>query len=121
VPWYEKLTCLVAFRVIRWLMYKGLKLNQQAADDALKAIYAGFDKIDGLLADGRKYLVGDKLTYADLAVSASLGPMILAQGYQGFLPNQAKCPKFMQDVYKELRARPTGQFVQRIYDQHRPG
>ncbi len=121
VPWYEKLTCFVAFRVIRWLMYKGLHLDQQVADGALKTIYEGFDRFDGLLQDGRKHLVGDRLTYADLAVSASLAPMILAQGYQGFLPNQAKCPKFMQDVYKELRGRPTGQFVQRIYDQHRPG
>ena len=120
VPWYEKLTCLVAFWAIRALMYKGLKLNQQVADDALKVIYAGFDRFDGLLADGRKYLVGDRLTYADLAVSATLGPMILAQGYQGYLPNQAKCPDYMQKVYKELRARPTGQFIQRMYDQHRP-
>ena len=119
VPWYEKLTCLVAFRVIKALMYKGLKLDQQVSDDALKTIYAGFDKYDALLADGREFLVGDRLTYADLAVAASLGPMVLAQGYQGFLPNQAACPTYMREVYRELRQRPTGLFVQRMYDQHR--
>lgn len=119
VPWYEKLTCLIAFPVIKALMYKGLKLDQQISDDALKMIYAGFDKIDGHLADGRDYLVGDRLTYADLAVAASLGPMILAQGYQGYLPNQEACPDFMHSVYRELRQRPTGRFVQRMYDLHR--
>ena len=119
VPWYEKLTCLLAFRIIKALMYKGLKLDQQVADDALKTIYAGFDKIDGYLADGREYLAGDRLTYADLAVAASFGPMVLAQGYQGFLPNQAACPAYMREVYRELRQRPTGLFVQRMYDQHR--
>ncbi|MFT6022714.1 MAG: glutathione S-transferase [Ascidiaceihabitans sp.] len=119
VPWYEKLTCLVAFRVIKALMYGALKLDQKASDEALKTIYAGFDKIDSYLADGREYLVGDRLTYADLAVAASLGPMVLAQGYQGFLPNQAACPAYMREVYRELRQRPTGLFVQRMYDQHR--
>ena len=120
VPWYEKLTCLLAFRVIRALMYKGLKLDQSVADAALTDIYAGFDKLDAMLADGRPYLMGDKMTYVDLATAASLGPMILAQGYHGMLPNHAKCPVFMQEIYQELRQRPTGLFIQRMYDQHRP-
>ncbi len=120
VPWYERLTCLLAFGVIRTLMYKGLKLDQSVADTSLKDIHAGWDRFDAMLSDGRSYLVGDRLSYADLAVAAALGPMILAQGYHGMLPNQARCPVFMQDIYKTLRQRPTGQFIQRIYDQHRP-
>lgn len=120
VPWYEKLTCLVAFRVIRFLMYKGLKLDQSVADASLTEIYAGFDKLDEMLSDGRPYLMGERMTYVDLATAASLGPMILAQGYHGMLPNHAKCPVFMQEIYQELRQRPTGLFIQRMYDQHRP-
>ncbi|WP_299854490.1 glutathione S-transferase C-terminal domain-containing protein [uncultured Roseobacter sp.] len=120
VPWYEKLTCALAFGTIRTLMYKGLKLNQGVADKSLQSIYDGWDKFDAMLADGRRYLVGDRLSYADLATAAALGPMILAQGYHGMLPNEAKCPVFMQKVYKELRQRPTGLFIQRIYDTHRP-
>jgi len=119
VPWYEKLTCFVAFPVIRSLMYKGLKLDQGVADDALKNIYAGWDKFDDILRDGRRYLAGDRLTFADLALATSGGPMILAQGYHGMLPNHALCPDFMQKVYSELRQRPTGLFIQRIYDEHR--
>lgn len=119
VPWYEKLFCLLAFPVLRTLMYKGLKLDQAVSDAALKKIYAGFDRLDEMLSDGREYLVADRLTYADLAVAASLGPMVLVQGYQGFLPNQASCPAEMQSVYQQLRARPTGQFIQRMYDRHR--
>ncbi|MEM6759118.1 MAG: glutathione S-transferase C-terminal domain-containing protein [Pseudomonadota bacterium] len=120
VPWWEYLTCLVAFRLIRTLMYKGLKLDQSVADAALAEIYQGWDHFDEKLSDGRKYLTGDRLTYADLATAAALGPMILAQGYHGILPNEAKCPDFMQKVYKELRQRPTGLFIQRMYNDHRP-
>ncbi len=119
VPWYEKLICLLAFPAIRALMYKGLKLDQAVADKALAEVQAGFDKFDAVLADGREYLAGDRLTFADLALATSAGPMVLAQGYHGMLPNQARCPDYMQKVYAELRQRPTGLHVQRIYDRHR--
>lgn len=119
VPWYEKLTLLLAFPVIRGLMYKGLTLDQGVADAALKAIHDGFDRLDARLSDGRRYLAGDRLTIADLATAASLAPMVLAQGYHGMLPDEARCPVFMQEVYKSLRQRPTGQFIQRMYDTHR--
>lgn len=120
VPWYEKLVWFVGFPIMRSIMYRGLKLDTAVADEALKNIYAGFDKFDALLKDGRQYLAGDRLTFADLALSAAAGPMILAQGYHGMLPNQAMCPVYMQKVYLELRERPTGQFIQRMYDRHRP-
>ena len=120
VPWYEKLVWFIAFPIMRKLMYAGLKLDKTVADAALTDIYKTFDKIDAMLADGRQYLSGERLTYSDISVAALYGPMILAQGYQGFLPNQAACPAFMVQVFQELRQRPTGQFIQRIYDTHRP-
>ncbi|WP_138469441.1 glutathione S-transferase C-terminal domain-containing protein [Poseidonocella sp. HB161398] len=120
VPWWEYGFLLVGFRLIRAAMYKGLKLDQAAADRALAEIEAGFDRLDALLADGRDYLAGGRLTFADLAVSASLAPMVLAQGYHGMLPNQARCPVDMQEIYARLRQRPAGLYIQRIYDRHRP-
>jgi glutathione S-transferase len=120
VPWYEKLCWFLGFPVLRSLMYKGLKLDKTVADTALQGIYAVFDKTDAMLADGREYISGGRLTYSDISVAALYGPMILAQGYQGFLPNQSACPDFMTKVYQELRDRPTGRFIQRIYDRHRP-
>ncbi len=119
VPWYEKLTLALGFPLIRWAMYKGLGLDQSVADQSLKTIYAGFDTLDEKLSDGRRYLYGDKLSFADLITAACLGPMILVQGYHGMLPNHAKCPTYMQEVYAALRQRPTGLYIQRIYDEHR--
>ncbi len=120
VPWYEKFIWFIAFPIMRKLMYAGLKLDKTVADAALKDIYKTFDTIDTMLADGRQYLSGGRLTYSDISVAALYGPMILAQGYQGFLPNQAACPAVMAQVFQDLRQRPTGHFIQRIYDTHRP-
>lgn len=119
VPWYEKATLAVGFPVIRWLMYKGLGLTDEVADTSLQTLRDGFDTLDQRLSDGRRYLVGDTLTFADVITAACLGPMVLAQGYHGMLPNQSLCPVFMQKVYAEMRARPTGQYIQRMYDEHR--
>ena len=120
VPWYEKFLCYIGFPLVRKLMYLGLGIDKEVADIAITHIYEGFDRIDELSSDGRQYLVGDRLTFADLALATSFGPMILAQGYEGCLPNQVACPAYMQKIYKELRQRPTGQLIQRIYDEHRP-
>ena len=120
VPWYEVLTYILAFPLIRFAMYKALKLDQSVADKSLESIHEAFDKLDERLSDGRRYLFGERMTYADLATAASFAPMILAQGYHGMLPNHAKCQVFMQEIYAELRQRPTGLFIQRLYDEHRP-
>lgn len=119
VPWYEKVSWFLGYGILRSLMIRGLKLDKQVADTSLEGIYKVFDKIDAMLADGRQYMAGDRLTYSDISVAALYGPMILAQGYQGFLPNQASCPAFMTEVFQALRERPTGHFIQRIYDQFR--
>lgn len=120
VPWYEKLVWFIAFPLMRKLMYAGLKLDKQVADAALGDIYKTFDTIDAKLADGRQYISGGRLTYSDISVAALYAPMVLGQGYEGFLPNQSACPAFMAEVFQELRNRPTGRFIQRIYDTHRP-
>lgn len=120
VPWIEKILTFIGFPLIRILMYKGLKLDAKTSEDYYKRIYEGFDRIDALLSDGRQFLLGDRFTLADIAVSATFAPVILGQGYQGMLPNQATCPDYLQKIYKDLRNRPTGQFIQRMFDTQRP-
>jgi len=45
--------------------------------------------------------------------------MVLARGYGGRLPTVEKCPPEMRNVIEPLKSRPAGQFIQRIYDDHR--
>ena len=119
VPWYETLTVWLAYPVIRYLMTKGLNLSPERAEKGLAAVRAGFDKVDGLLADGRGFLYGDRLSFADLAFAASAAPMVLADGYGGHLPSIDKVPEAMRHIMLELRARPAGAYVQRLYDDYR--
>lgn len=120
VPFYQKVGVFVGMPIIRRLMNYALKLNEKNAQEALKHTLAGIERIDAMLSDGREFLIGGRLTVADLAVAASFAPIVLAQGYQGMLPNQAICPPEMVPVIQKMRETPTGRFIQRIYDQYRP-
>ncbi len=100
-------------------MFKALSLGPEDAQKGLDKVKAGFDRCDQILSDGRQYLAGERLTLADLAFAASGAPMVLADGYGGHLPTLDKVPPEMRSVIMELRARPAGAFIQRIYDEHR--
>ena len=119
VPWFERLFLTFGYKLIEKLMMKGLKLDDAVAAEGLDKVHAGFDKVDAMLADGRRYLVGDRLTFADLAFATSGGPMVLADGYGGHLPSIDEVPPDMHEVVASLRARPAGKFIQRIYDEDR--
>lgn len=119
VPWYEWLAVLLGYSWIASKMRAGLGLNDESAAEGLADARAGFDRIDALLADGRTYLAGDRLTIADLAFATSGAPMVLAKGYAGHLPPFERLPANLRVIVEEFRARPAGAFIQRIYDQHR--
>lgn len=119
VPWYEWLGVLIGFGWIRRKMIEGLGLNDATAAKGLEDARAGFDRIDALLADGRQYLAGDRLTIADLAFATSGAPMVLPKGYAGHLPEFEQLPDNLKTVISEFRARPAGQFIQRMYDEYR--
>ncbi len=119
VPWHEKAVLTVGYGAIRRLMFKGLDLSAADAAAALDAIRRAWDTTDERLSDGRCYLSGNRLTLADLAFATSGGPMVMARGYGGHLPQIESLPVPIRGVVEELAARPSGRFIQRLYDVHR--
>lgn len=120
VPWWEVgFLSLGGYPIIKGLMFKALKLSAEDAAQSLDTVRKAFDATDTRLADGRQFLYGDRLTIADLAFAASAAPMVLANGYGGHLPALEATPPEMQTVFQELRARPSGAFIQRMYDSYR--
>jgi glutathione S-transferase len=81
--------------------------------------------MDQLLADGRRYLTGATLTFADITF-ASLGALaVLPPEYPGnrlggrrMAATDIRDPRWRAEV-EELRARPSGQFILRLYREER--
>lgn len=81
------------------------------------ALVAAWSRFDALLADGRRYLVGDRFTAADLAF-ASLGAHVVgaARFVGGRLPLEA-WPEEHRKKAERLRETPAGRHVLRMYEE----
>jgi glutathione S-transferase len=119
VPWSEKALLTPGYGGMKRLMFKGLGLSAADAAAALDTVRRAWDATDERLSDGRRYLAGDRLTLADLAFATSGAPMIMARGYGGHLPQIERLPEPIRSVSNELASRPSGRFIQRLYDVHR--
>jgi glutathione S-transferase len=96
-----------------------LRPTDKRAAAALDHIRTILDGVDARLADGRRYLHGDRLTLADITFATATAPVVWPDGYGGPLPPLAQTPAGLQAAVAECRARPSGEFALRIYADHR--
>lgn len=74
---------------------------------------------EGLLADGRPFLAGERFTAADLSFAAFLGVLMALDTYGHPFPAIERRPAPEQAAIEALRARPAGQHVIRLYETER--
>jgi len=117
VPWIEKVGVALLYPLVRAAMIKGLGLSAAAAAQGLDTIRRTFDTQAAAMADGRPYVMGDRLTLADYAFACMGAPALLEPRYGGHLPSIDAVPPAMGAAVRELRDHPTGRFIQRLYDE----
>lgn len=78
-----------------------------------------FDAVAATLADGRRYLCGDRFTAADLTFACMGAPYVLPPGYGIRLPTLAELPDDMRPLAIEMRAHPAGAFILRLFREDR--
>lgn len=115
LPPGEKRALPILYPFLRWLFTVLLRLNPARVADALLRIRLIFDVTDRRIADGRTFLAGDRLTLSDLSLAAASGPVLLPPDYHAPVPRFDQMPAALQDIVRELRARPTAAFVAAIY------
>jgi len=115
----ERFVFRAAFPIIRGLMRKGMRINPESAGRSLDRIREVFATVDGILDDGREYLVGGSFTAADLTFSALAAPVLMPRGYGAPLPSLVDLPGDMLKVVEEMRGSAPGQFAMRMYRDHR--
>jgi glutathione S-transferase len=96
----------------------GLKKEQtEAAPGRVRAI---FDEVAERLSDGRRYLLGDRFTVADIAFASMASPAVLPEeGYPVEAPHPEDFPEPVAATLRELRSHPAGQYALRLYREER--
>lgn len=91
-----------------------MKINEQTAQDSQLRIEAALDKINQHL-EGRKFLVGDQFSRADLTAAALLAPLLMPDGYglnwpdevpsrlQAMIDKNADKLEFARKHYRDFR------------------
>ncbi|HEY0252480.1 MAG TPA: glutathione S-transferase family protein [Kofleriaceae bacterium] len=116
-PWQAR--ALRVFRPIAMAFIKrGIKISPAGVSRSQAKIEAVLDRVSGLLADGRRYLVGDRFSTADLTFAALAAPVIL--------PDQPAVPMPPREMFGSANAQidrwretPAGKHVLRMYRDER--
>lgn len=115
-------TFFIALRpLIGRMMTQALSLKPQPAMRSLDKIHRFLDDFEPRIA-GRRFLVGDRFTAADLAFACMLAPAILpspAEGYGGYLPPPDRIAPPAAELAREIRDRPAGRFALRLFAEER--
>ena len=119
VPPLERRLVPVAYPVIAALVRRNLGLRSDSVPSQRAIVDASLASLGERLSDGRRYLLGDRLTAADLALAALLAPAIFPPEYGGPLPPLSELPAPMRRDIEEISAQPAGQLALRLYREER--
>lgn len=119
VPVLEKLLFPFTFPIVKKVIKTNFKINDNSQGEAYTKIQEILTMVSGLLADGRKFLVGDKFTAADLTFAALAAPFLLPQEHPKRRPNIQDLPPKMLAEIEEFRQTAAGKFGLRLYGTQR--
>ncbi len=78
-----------------------------------------FTQVDERLRGGRRFLVGDRFTAADLTFAALAAPVLLPAECRAAAPALEAVPATMREEILRLRDTDAGQFALRLFAQER--
>jgi glutathione S-transferase len=112
--WEAKLTPKL-YPALRSLFTLLLRLKANVVADSLVQITHIVDAVDRRIADGRRFLCGDRPTLSDLSFATAIGPFLLPPGYTAPIPAYEQMPDDLKRIIDSFRQRPSSALVSRIY------
>ena len=96
-----------------------MDLSRKAVATAKGDVLQAFDEVAARLGEGRRYLVGERFTAADLTFAALSAAVIWPQQYGSPLPQPADVPNDLAAEVESFRSHPAGRFAMRLYASER--
>jgi glutathione S-transferase len=118
-PKFEHAGLRVFFPVARMMMRYAMKITPEGAERSRQKIENVFAEVEKRLSDGRKFLVGDGLSAADITFASLAAVVLLPEQYGAQLPTIEDLPAEAQTQIRAWREHPAGQFALRMFRDHR--
>ena len=114
----------VAVPAIGSLIKRALKVSDRSVQRSIETVREVFDAYAPVV-EGRRYLVGNRLTAADISLATMAAPVLLVSREDGYAANFPALDRVRnaedRSVVEEMRGSPVGRFVRRLYCEDRVG
>jgi glutathione S-transferase len=117
LPFLQKWAVTLGWSKIVPLMIKAMDLGPLQGAESHDRLIVELDWLDGLLADGRRYLAGDAFSRVDITAASLLAPLITPAQHPTYAT--LALPVALARSIAPWRNRPILQWVKRIYAEHR--
>ncbi len=106
-----------AWPLVRRLMIKGMDLGRSQGEESREILEGEMNWLDEMLADGRRFLVGDRFSRVDLAAASLLGPVADAREH----PNHSfmVLPPRAAQAQRDWHDRPCMAWIRGLYRDYR--
>jgi glutathione S-transferase len=119
VPAWEKALRHVTYPITRRIVCASYNVNRESSIAAYARLQKMFQTVSDRLADGRKYLVGDTFSAADLTFASLAAPGLVPPEYGGISSALDQRPHEMIEQIQVLRDTVAGQYALRLYQEER--
>ena len=119
VPRWEMAALQVARPVATRMLTRGMNITPDGVARSERKIEASFANVAARLADGRRYLAGDRFTVADLTFASLAAPVLMPPEHPRTGGQLDVFPAAARAAIERWRATPAGQFGLRIYREER--
>ena len=118
VPTWERRMMDACYPLAAAMLRRALTVTDAGLARSLVRIQAALDEVGAALADGRRYLVGDRLSAADLTYATLVAPLVAPPEYPTPLPVD-RLPAPMSADIARYRATAAGAYALRLYREER--
>jgi glutathione S-transferase len=122
VGWLQR----TAFGATSWmavaLLRKALQVRPDRVADSTDRTLAAVTHWSEALGDGRRYLIGDRFTAADLSLACMFAPAVIPtmdEGYSAWFPPQAELSAEAAELSGRVRDTAVGRHVLRMFAEER--
>jgi glutathione S-transferase len=118
-PAWQKILFPVIFKKVQGIVQQKENINENSNAESYQEIVTVFDRVQAILSDGRKYLLGDRFSALDITFAALAAPILRPPEHHIKPANSIVLPEIISNQMQEAQASIAGQHGLRMYREHR--